>query len=111
MQEDFEQAKQDYINSSRLVAQALQNSMGALIEAMAKTEPSWERLSRYLPEGSSSGEPFVVIHAQLVAVVEQQKRFFEEMFQRLSNTSNPDEFVAEQKAIFSDLEKEIKRRE
>lgn len=102
-QEGFEQAKQAYINSSRLCAQALQNSMRAFIEAIAKAKPSWERLSSYLPEDSSSGEPFIVIHAQLVALVEQQKRFFEEMFQRLSNAASPDEFVVEMNAILSEL--------
>ena len=104
-QEGFEQAKQDYINSSRLCTQVLLNSVRAFVEAMAKVEPSWERLSTYLPEDSVSGEPFVVIHAQLVAVVEQQKRFFEEMFQRLSNAASPDEFAAEMKAILNELQR------
>ena len=102
-QEGFEQAKQDYINSFRLVVQALQNSMRAFIEAIANTKPSWERLSNYLPEDSSSDEPFIVIHAQLIALIKQQETFWEEMFQRLSNASSPDEFVAEMNAILSEL--------
>ncbi len=107
-QEGFEQAKQDYINSSRLIAQALQNTMRAFIEAMAKAQPSWERLNNYLPDDSFSGEPFIVLQARLIALVEQQERFWEDFFQRLSATSTPDEFVAEQKAILSELE-EAKR--
>ena len=102
-QEGFEQAKQDYINSCRLVAQALQNSMRAFIEALANAEPSAERLNNYLPEDNSSGEPFIVIHAELIALIEQQERFWEEMFQRLSNAASPDEFVRERDAIFSEL--------
>ncbi|GAI89042.1 unnamed protein product, partial [marine sediment metagenome] len=35
--------------------------------------------------------------------VEQQKKFFEEMFQRLSNATSPDEFVVEMNAILSEL--------
>lgn len=110
-QSGFEQAKQDFISSYKLLGEAFKNSFAAIFDALDKGEPSWNRLLQYLPEKIPQpfGQLSVVGQAELIALLEGIGKHFEDMSQRLSNTSNPDEFIREMKAINGELEEEKRR--